>query len=157
MEWRDKLKVAREIKKDIEEISASKKDTQNIVMDFPLFDRMVSRMNKTSKDCSQCKEYLENLKPHFEEIKESGGITDRSMKKQHRKLRDDIVKHLKVEHSLYRSGYFMSIYMALGLAIGLATGIMTGNSISYLIAGAAVGYVVGIVNENKVKNKGKII
>ncbi|MGM0396825.1 MAG: hypothetical protein ACQEP4_07185 [Bacillota bacterium] len=151
------MKIAKEIQKDIKEISQSVRDKDKVIMDIPLFERLVDRLNFFSGKCGECSRLLEESGPHFKEINENNGAMGRDMKKLHKNLREVMVKHMRKEHRLYRTGHFMSVYVPLGIAIGVAAGFLYGELISLTVAGLAAGYVIGMINENFAKKKGRRI
>ena len=147
------MKVTKDLQNNISKLTGSLKEKDKVVLDLELFEKMIIRLDYLSGKCVDCKGLLEEAQPHFKELVANGGKPDRAMRKNHEKLRERMLKHLRKGHGLYRVGHFMGIYVPLGIAVGVTLGLMNSKFLYYTVAGAAVGYLIGLLVENYIMKK----
>ncbi|WP_409229041.1 hypothetical protein [Gudongella sp. SC589] len=147
------MKAKRDLQNDIAQLSSSLKEKEKVVLELELFEKMIIRLNSLSGKCQECKSLLDEAKPHFKELMDNHGETDKAMRKRHDKLMERMLKHLRKVHGLYRVGHFMSIYLPLGIAIGVTLGLINSKILYYTVAGGAFGYLIGLLVENYIMKK----
>ncbi|WP_422486651.1 hypothetical protein [Gudongella sp. DL1XJH-153] len=151
------MKIGKELLSDIKEMSQTMTEKDKILLDLQLFERMIQRFDSAAGKCRECKSLLEEADEHFKEINENEGYLDRAMNRKHEDLRENMLKHLRKVHKLYRPGHFISIFVPLGIAVGVTVGLINGSLLPFSVAGTAIGYLIGVVKESSIiKQKRRI-
>ncbi len=154
MQHREHGKLIRELKSLKGEIGSKQAKRLNL----KLLQSAANKMRSFAIDCNECEKHLEDLTGHVELIRSRHGKLERRELRQHQRLLNGIVLHMRKKHKLVAEGYYSGVGMSFGMSLGLGIGLgMFGNPAVGIAVGLAAGIGVGAALDNNAKKKGRVI
>jgi uncharacterized membrane protein YccC len=134
----------------------SEKNAKRLNINF--LERLIKRLESFSDNCMECKEYLEALDTHINDLRDKQNQLDAQDMKEHRQMVALISSHLEKDHKLLTEGYYTGIYMSMGTCFGLLFGLVIFDDMAlWLSIGLCLGLVIGSVKDADAKKKGLTI
>jgi hypothetical protein len=132
----------------------SKKDFKKYQLDLLL--RVAKRLASFSRDCEECRKYLEDISRLSAEAG-SPPLISKEQKKEYNHSLNTIVQHLKKKHKLVFEGETSGYWIAIGVALGIALGPAFNNLSWGIPIGLAIGVAIGSGFEYKAKKEGRVL
>jgi len=126
--------------------------------------RVSGRVDSFSKECSECRQYREEITKLVKNLGDPASST-KEERKNHSKVLNTIIEHLKKHHKLVIGGQYLGILIGMGQVVGLSFGIVIGKAfgdvtdglVFGMVAGMMIGVVIGTNLEARAKKQGRII
>ncbi|SHF90310.1 hypothetical protein [Ornithinibacillus halophilus] len=139
----------------LDEMSKNENKTIVAKLDVDRCKRVIQRLDSFSSDCEECEEHFVDLESHLMELHEKVDHLDEDDLKKHGQKLENISSHLKNQHKLVTSGYYMSIFISIGTSLGLVFGLVLFDNLALgLPIGMSVGLAIGVMLDENAKKKG---
>ena len=127
-------------------------------LNIHLFERLIKRLESFSENCTECKDYIEAVNVHIEDLINKQNQIETQDSKAHRQMVSRIISHLQKEHKLVTEGYYAGAYMSMGISFGLIFGLVIFDNMTlWLSVGLCLGLAIGSGKDADAKKKGLII
>ena len=127
-------------------------------LNIHLFERLIKRLESFSENCTECKDYIEAVNVHIEDLINKQNQIETQDIKAHRQMVSRIISHLQKEHKLVTEGYYAGAYMSMGISFGLIFGLVIFDNMTlWLSVGLCLGLAIGSGKDADAKKKGLII
>ena len=119
---------------------------QAVISNFEVLPRLGKLLEAKASDCPECHLYWKKLQEsteHLDEFFKDGNRYSINFDN----LVEEILNHLKLQHSIRPKGYVLSIYTILGMGLGLLVGAVMGLLFLSvpLKGGVVLGWLIGVM------------
>ncbi len=138
------------------------KEMQVRHLNIKLFNQTAKKIDIYAENCPKCKAYQQDYNQILNTFDDL--LKDDTLKKSYEAKLIETTHHLKKEHRVRPSNYYISLYSLLGIGIGLLiTGIyaysvhqtLINTAVIYgALIGNILGWAIGYFTDKKMKRKG---
>ncbi len=113
--------------------------------------RIIDRLEGLQGECQDCADLLQKVPELIALLPDLR--TDKSNRKQFRRLHNKMEQHLAGKHKIVRKGHHTGTYMFLGMMFG----IIFADKGAGLAIGLAVGLAIGVSLDKKAEKEGRVL
>jgi hypothetical protein len=137
----------------------SKKDIKKYKLDLLL--RVAKRVDDFASYCGECQNFRQEITRLVQELSLLTQMPSKEGIKNHVKVVDSLVNHLKKVHKLVDKGHYRGMGIGIGTAIGVALGGAIGAALDNpgigTIVGIGIGFAIGGYLDKKAEKEGRVI
>ena len=135
---------------------------QAVISNFEVLPRLGKLLSIKAEECNECKMYWRKLQEsteHLDEFFNDGNQYSADFDN----LVQEILNHLKTQHTIRPKGYVLSVYTVVGMASGVLAGVLVGMIFSSAsmkgsvvlgwLLGVLAGWFTGKVKEEKMRKE----